>query len=118
LLLVLLVYLRMYTPELFSGYASLGARIVFEAAAPGLYGSQETRDWQAGYQWWHNECYHKPGRYARDNSIYIAVATQAGRTRDEDFPGGGYVFGPDGKCLVETPDWSEGMIYAEIPLIP
>jgi len=104
------------TPEVFSGYASLGAQIVFEAAAPGLYGPQETRDWQAGYQWWRDECYHKLGRYARDNAIYIAVATQAGRTSDEDFPGGGYIFGPDGKCLVGTPDWSEEVIYAEIPL--
>lgn len=104
------------TPELFSAYANQGARIVFEAAAPGLYGSQETRDWRAGYQWWRDECHHKLGQYARDNSIYIAVATQAGRTRDEDFPGGGYVFGPDGTCLSETPDWSEGVLYAEVPL--
>jgi predicted amidohydrolase len=104
------------TPELFSAYANQGARIVFEAAAPGLYGAQETRDWRAGYQWWRDECYHKLGQYARDNAISIAVATQAGRTRDEDFPGGGYIFGPDGKCLIETPDWSEGVIYAEIPV--
>ncbi len=104
------------TPQLFSAYANLGAQIVFEAAAPGLYGSQETRDWRAGYQWWRDECHHKLGQYARNNSIYIAVATQAGRTRDEDFPGGGYVFGPDGKCLLETADWSEGVVYAEVPL--
>jgi predicted amidohydrolase len=103
------------TPELFSKQASLGAQIVFEAAAPGLYGSQTTRDWLSGYQWWQNECHSKLGRYALDNSIYIAVATQAGRTIDEDFPEGGYVFGPDGTCLSTTSDWSEGVLYITLP---
>jgi len=83
-------------PVVFTENVGLGARIVFEAAAPGLYGEQATRNWQTGYEWWQHECQTKLGQYARDNSIYIAVATQAGRTQDEDFPGGGYVFGPDG----------------------
>lgn len=104
------------TPQIFSTCAREGARIVFEAAAPGLYGSQETRDWQAGYQWWRDECHDKLARYARDNHIFIAVATQAGRTNDEDFPGGGYVFGPDGNCLASTSDWSEGILYATLAL--
>lgn len=104
------------TPKLFGRYASLGAQLVFEAAAPGLEGSQETRNWQTGYQWWQDECYHKLGQYAREHAIAIAVATQAGRTRDEDFPGGGYVFGPDGSCLTATSDWHEGIVYAHLPL--
>jgi predicted amidohydrolase len=102
------------TPEIFTEQAGLGAQIVFEAAAPGLYGSQTTRNWLSGYQWWQNNCYQKLGHYARDNSIIIAVATQAGRTIDEDFPGGGYVFGPDGTCLSSTSGWSEGVLYAEL----
>jgi len=102
------------TPSIFAELAGRGAHIVFEAAAPGLYGSQETRDWQTGYQWWHQECHEKLGQYARDNQVFIAVATQAGRTRDEDFPGGGYVFGPDGACLSSTSDWSEGVVYAAL----
>lgn len=104
------------SPQIFTEYARLGAQIIFEAAAPGLYGSQATRDWLAGYQWWQSECYHKLGQYARDNSIPIVVATQAGRTIDEDFPGGGYVFGPDGTCLYTTSDWSEGVLYATVSL--
>jgi len=84
--------------------------------APGLYGSQATRNWLSGYQWWQNNCLQKLGRYALENSISIAVATQAGRTIDEDFPGGGYVFGPDGACLASTSDWSEGILYVELPL--
>ena len=104
------------TPEIFAESARLGASVVFEAAAPGLYGEQATRNWQSGYQWWRDECHTKLGQYAHDNAITIAVATQAGRTTDEDFPGGGYVFGPDGTCLFTTTDWSEGVLYAEIPV--
>lgn len=100
----------------FAGCAERGARIVFESAAPGLYGPQETRDWAAGYGWWRGECHTKLSRYAHENGIFIAVATQAGRTRDEDFPGGGYVFAPDGTCVTETGDWSEGVLYATVAL--
>ena len=104
------------SPHLFAAYADQGARVVFEAAAPGLYGEQATRDWQAGFAWWRGECRTKLARYARDNSIHIAVATQAGRTVDEDFPGGGYVFAPDGRCVAETVDWSAGVLYARLPV--
>ncbi len=103
--------------EIFAAAARQGARLVFEAAAPGLYGAQATRDWRAGYEWWRGECHAKLGHYARENAIYIAVATQAGRTSDEDFPGGGYVFGPDGACLHTTPDWKEGVLYATIAAV-
>lgn len=100
----------------FADCARLGARIVFECAAPGLYGEQATRDWRSGFEWWRGECFTKLGRDAREQGIWIAVATQAGRTRDEDFPGGGYLFAPDGGCAQQTPDWSEGMLYATVPL--
>ena len=43
-----------------------------------------------------------------------AVATQAGRTADEDFPGGGYAFSPSGACIAETADWAEGILLADI----
>jgi len=100
----------------FADCARLGAGLVFECAAPGLYGEQATRDWRSGFDWWRGECFTKLGRYAREQSIWIAVATQAGRTRDEDFPGGGYLFAPDGSYAQETADWSAGMLYATVPL--
>jgi predicted amidohydrolase len=103
-------------PAVFADCARLGARVIFEAAAPGLYGAEATRDWRSGYAWWRGECEMKLGRYARENGIFIAVATQAGRTSDEDFPGGGYVFGPDGALLAATSDWSAGVLYATLPL--
>jgi predicted amidohydrolase len=102
--------------EVFAARARQGAQVIFEAAAPGLYGPQATRDWRSGYEWWRGECMTKLGQYARDNRVAIAVATQAGRTVDEDFPGGGYVFGPDGSCLATTTDWSAGILYATLAL--
>ena len=102
-------------PEVFRANAREGARLVFEAAAPGLYGSQERRNWESGYQWWRGECREKLGRYARENHLFIAVATQAGRTRDEDFPGGGYLFGPDGSCLAETANHAPGLFCVTMP---
>jgi predicted amidohydrolase len=102
--------------DLFAAYAEQGAVIVFVAAAPGLYGSQETRDWQSGFNWWRDECQRNLSTFARAGNMHIAVATQAGRTADEDFPGGGYVFGPAGTCLAATPNWSEGVLYAELDM--
>jgi predicted amidohydrolase len=100
----------------FAACAGQGARIVFEVAAPGLYGEQATRDWAAGYAWWSGECRNYLSRYARRYGLWIAVATQAGRTCDEDFPGGGFLFGPDGRELFGTPDWSAGVVYLEVDL--
>jgi predicted amidohydrolase len=102
--------------EVFAACARQGARIVFELAAPGLYGDQATRDWRSGFEWWQGECQKHLSEYARDTRMWIAVATQAGRTVDEDFPGGGYVFAPDGRRLYATPDWSPGASYVEIGL--
>lgn len=99
--------------DLFAEHAQAGARIIFECAAPGLYGEQAMRDWRSGFDWWRGECFNKLSRYARSNGVYIAAATQAGRTRDEDFPGGGYLFAPDGRCLTQTPDWREGALWVD-----
>lgn len=101
--------------QVFADCAAAQADIVLECAAPGLYGDQATRDWRSGWEWWRGECHEKLGRYARELGIHIGVSTQAGRTVDEDFPGGGYVFGPDGACIAETDDWREGMLMVTLP---
>lgn len=103
-------------PQIFAACKAQGARIVFELAAPGLYGEQATRDWQSGYHWWAGECRQKLGAYAREHDSWIAVATQAGRTVDEDFPGGGYLFAPTGERLYATPGWQPGEVYLEVDL--
>lgn len=102
-------------PEVFRHGARAGARVIFEVAAPGLCGEQETRDWSASYAWWRDTCHEQLGTYARELGVYIAVATQAGRTIDEDFPGGGFVFDPTGTCVTETPDWREQVVFVSIP---
>ncbi len=99
---------------IFQEYKRLGVDLVFECAAPGLYGEQNTRNWQSGYNWWKDECYKKLGVYAGENQLCIAVATQAGRTVDEDFPGGGYFFLSNGNCIIETSDWHEGILYGTL----
>jgi predicted amidohydrolase len=101
-------------PQVFAACARQGASLVFELAAPGLYGEQETRDWPAGFQWWRGMCEKHLSVYTREHGMWIAVATQAGRTVDEDFPGGGYVYAPDGRCLYATDDWQPGAAYVEI----
>jgi predicted amidohydrolase len=98
----------------FAGAAAQGAQIVFELAAPGLYGDMATRDWNSGFRWWEGECQQYLARWAQRYGIWVAVASQAGRTVDEDFPGGGYVFAPDGRRLYATPDGGEGAVYLEL----
>jgi len=100
--------------ELFAECASRGAKIVFELAAPGLYGDQATRNWESGYRWWEGECRKYLSGCAEKYGIWIAVATQAGRTCDEDFPGGGYLFSPKGERLYSTGDWQPCVSYLEI----
>lgn len=100
--------------EVFAECARQGAKIVFEAAAPGLHGDQATRDWRAGFEWWKGECRKYLSRYAKKYDIWVAVATQAGRTVDEDFPGGGYVFAEKGQCLYASSNWSPGAVYLDI----
>ena len=102
--------------EVFATYARQGVQIVFELAAPGLYGDQATRNWRSGFEWWEGECVKYLERYTQEYTIWVAVATQAGRTVDEDFPGGGYVFAPDGQRPYATPDWSAGAVYLEVDL--
>jgi predicted amidohydrolase len=100
--------------EVFAQAALQGALLVFELAAPGLYGEQATRSWRSGFEWWRGECDTYLAAHARAHGLWIAVATQAGRTVDEDFPGGGYLFAPDGSRRFATPNWSPGAVYLEV----
>lgn len=95
----------------FAECARQGAKLIFELAAPGLYGEQATRNWQTGYEWWEGECQRHLSRYARKYGLWIGVATQAGRTIDEDFPGGGYLFAPTGERVYATKAETPGVVY-------
>jgi len=102
--------------DVFARSRAQGAELILELAAPGLYGEQSTRDWQAGYAWWEGECQKYLTAYAREFGVWILVATQAGRTIDEDFPGGGFAFAPSGERVFATPDGSSGGVFLEVDL--
>jgi predicted amidohydrolase len=105
-----------HTEAVFAECQRQGAELVMELAAPGLYGEQASRNWQSGYAWWEGECQKWLGQYARQYGLWICVATQAGRTVDEDFPGGGYIFGPTGQRLYSTADWAAGAVYVGLDM--
>ena len=102
--------------DVFAECARQRAAVIFELAAPGLYGEQATRNWESGYKWWQEECQKHLSKHARTCGVWVAVATQAGRTIDEDFPGGAYVFSPSGERVYATRDGSEGGVYLGIDL--
>jgi predicted amidohydrolase len=102
---------------IFEEYARQGAKIIFELAAPGLYGLQATRDWDSGYKWWEGVCRGYFEKYAKKYDLWIAVATAAGRTVDEDFPGGGYLFAPSGERVYATKDGNACEVWLEIDLM-
>ncbi len=101
---------------LFEACSWMGAKVVFEVAAPDLEGDRENRDWKAGYEWWEGICLERFSDYAKKYSLWIPVASQAGRTSDEDFPGGGFLFNPQGERVYATDDWQPGVVYLEINL--
>ena len=104
-------------PALFAAFARKGAQIVFHSSAPGLYTRRtDAASWQAGYDWYKGYLAPQLPGYARAHGLYIAVATQTGRTVDEDFPGGSFVFGTDGACLARTPDYQETLLIHDLIL--
>ncbi len=102
--------------EVFAQASRRGAKLIFELAAPGLYGERNPRNWQAGYDWWEAECKQYLSSYAQEFNTWILVATQAGATMDEDFPGGAFVFAPGGRRVFATSDWQPGAVFLEINL--
>lgn len=100
--------------DIYAEYARQGVKIVFELAAPGLLGDQATRNWESGYRWFENGCRKAFEPFSRKYNLWIAVATAAGRTIDEDFPSGGYVFNPKGQRVYTTIDWHPCEVYLEI----
>jgi len=91
---------------------------VFHSSAPGLYPPRRTdsASWQAGFDWYNSYLLDQLPAYAKDNMLFIAVATQTGATIDEDFPGGSFVFGPDGECLARTENYEETLLVHELDI--
>lgn len=94
-----------------------GAELVLFCAAPGLTGRRvDDAGWRAGFTWWESRGLEDARRHARRTGAWIALATQAGSTIDEDFPGLAALVSPEGEVVSQLNDWKEGILIAELPL--
>jgi predicted amidohydrolase len=55
--------------------------------------------------------------HAAPRGVWVAVATQAGATHDEDFPGLAALVDPSGTVCARLPDWREGTLFVDVPLL-
>jgi predicted amidohydrolase len=96
--------------------AAGGASVVFFCSAPGLYGRcTDEAGWREGHAWWVGCGLGDAVRHARRLGIWVAMATQAGPTEDEDFPGLAALVSPSGQ-VDRLPDWRPGTLAVEVPV--
>src|SRR5439155_9765847 len=89
----------------FAKAASADAELVCFPAAPGLHGRRSTEEeWRAGWDWWCGSALGDAQRHASKRGLWIAIATQAGSTIDEDFPGLAALVNPRGEVVAQSPD--------------
>ena len=101
----------------FAHAAAHGAKLVFLCAAPGLYGRRiDEAAWRRGYDWWHTDGLGDARRHARERGLWIGMTTQAGSTRDEDFPGLAALVDPNGDVIAQLPDWRPASLVVDVPL--
>ena len=93
-----------------------GADIVLMCSAPGLYGRRTNEaEWRAGFEWWDGHGLGDARVNARRFGVWVGMATQAGATVDEDFPGIAALVAPDGAVVDRLPDWRPGTIVGDLP---
>jgi predicted amidohydrolase len=91
-----------------------GAAVLFFCSAPGLHGRRtDERGWRDGYAWWLSAGLGDAVRHARRLAVPVAMATQAGSTEDEDFPGLAALVSPAGE-VARLPDWRPGRLVVEV----
>ena len=91
-----------------------GAAVVFFCSAPGLHGRRtDERGWRQGHAWWLSSGLGDAVRHARRLGVPVAMATQAGSTEDEDFPGLAALVSPAGE-VARLPDWRPGCLVVEV----
>lgn len=92
-----------------------GAEVVLFCSAPGLYDRQtDEASWRAGFEWWEGCGLGDAVRHAKRLHVHVAMATQAGATIDENFPGIAALVGPDGTIIDRLPDWRPGTIIVDL----
>lgn len=101
----------------FAHAAATAAKLVLLCAAPGLYGRRiDEAAWRRGWDWWRAEGLGDARRHARERGLWIAIATQAGSTHDEDFPGLAALVDPNGNVTAQLPDWKPGTLVVDVPV--
>ena len=91
-----------------------GAAVVLFCSAPGLHGRRtDERGWRDGHGWWLSSGLGDAARHARRLGVPVAMATQAGSTEDEDFPGLAALVSPAGE-VARLPDWRPGCLVVEV----
>jgi predicted amidohydrolase len=97
--------------------ALAGAPLVLFCSAPGLDGRRvDQAGWRAGHHWWCSAGLGDAVRHARQLGVWVAMATQAGSTEDEDFPGLAALVRPDGEVAARLPDWRPGRLVVDVPV--
>ena len=95
--------------------AASGVSVVFVCSAPGLYERRTTEArWRDGFEWWEARGLGDARRHARRLGLWVGMATQAGSTADEDFPGIAALVDPHGEVVARLPDWRPGTLVVEI----
>ena len=97
--------------------ATAGAQLVFLTSAPGLHGRRTSEaEWRSGFEWWESCGLSDARRHAARHGVWVAMATQAGSTVDEDFPGIAALIDPDGAVVHRLPDWRPGRLIVDVPV--
>lgn len=97
--------------------AAGGARLAFMCAGPSLYGAgSRDEGWRTGHERGVVPGLGDTSRQARRHRLFVGIATQAGRTEEEDFPGLAALVGPTGQVLRRTPHWGPDLLVVEIPV--
>jgi predicted amidohydrolase len=99
--------------------AGAGARVAFLCSAPGLHGRRaSSAAWRDGFEWWEGAGLDDARRHARRCRLWVGMATQAGSTVDEDFPGISALVSPAGDVVDRLPDWAPGTLVVDLPIAP
>ncbi len=96
--------------------ADAGAHATFLCSAPGLYGRRtDPASLRAGFEWWESRGLADARAQAKRCGLWVGMATQAGSTLDEDFPGISALVSPAGEVVDRLPDWAPGVLVTDIP---
>ena len=68
---------------------------------------------RAGFESWEGCGLADAVRHARRWGVSVALTTQAGSTRDEEFPGLAALVPPDGEVVARLPDWHPATLVVE-----